>query len=90
MVRGDSQLVINQVLKEYDCRRMGAYVEEVRKMELRFRGLQMEHVLRADNSFSEELSKIAARRGAVPPGVFVERLTQPTIDRGPGGLPRER
>ena len=39
VVRGDSQLVINQVLKEYDCPRMGAYVEEVRKMELKFKGL---------------------------------------------------
>ena len=29
VVRGDSQLVINQVLKEYNYPRMGAYVEEV-------------------------------------------------------------
>ena len=44
VVRGDSQLVINQVLKEYNCPRMRAYVEEVRKMKLRFKGIQMEHV----------------------------------------------
>ena len=34
VVRGDSQLVINQVSKEYDCPRKKAYVEEVRKLEL--------------------------------------------------------
>jgi hypothetical protein len=61
---------------------MRAYVEEVRKMELRFKGIQMEHVPRADNSIADELSKIAARREPVPPGAFIERLTRLTIDKG--------
>ena len=75
VVWGDSQLVINQVLKEYNCPHLGEYVEEVRKMELRFKGVQMEHVPRADNSIADELSKIAARREPVLPGLFIERLT---------------
>ena len=93
VVRGVSQLVINQVLKEYNCPHMGAYMEEVRKMELRFKGVQMEHIPRADNSIADELSKIASRREPVPPGAFTERLTRPTIDISdtqgpPGGGPR--
>ena len=79
VVRGDSQLVVNQVTKEYDCPQMAAYVEEVRKMERRFDGLQMEHVPRAMNVIADELSKLAARREPVPLGVFIERLTRPSI-----------
>jgi ribonuclease HI len=33
IVRGDSQLVVNQVNKDYECLQMVAYVDEVRKME---------------------------------------------------------
>ena len=36
LVRGDSQLVVNQVIKEYDCPQMWAYVDEVRHLECRF------------------------------------------------------
>ena len=39
VVRGDSQLVVNQVTKEYDGPQMAAYMEEVRRMERRFDGL---------------------------------------------------
>ena len=87
VVRGDSHLVINQVLKEYNCPHMRAYVEEVRKMELKFKGIQMEHVPQADNSIADELCKIAARWEPAPPGAFIERLTQPTIDKGAGRNP---
>ena len=48
-------------------------------MERRFDGLQMEHVPRAMNAIADELSKLAARRDPVPPGVFIERLTRPSI-----------
>ena len=39
VVRGDSQLVVNQVNKEYDCPLMAAYVDEVHKLEHQFKGL---------------------------------------------------
>ena len=58
---------------------MATYVAEVRKLERRFDGLQMEHVPRAMNTIADELSKVAARRGPVPLGTFVERLTHPSI-----------
>ena len=43
LVQGDSQLVINQVSKEYQCidPQMAAYVAEVRCMERHFDGLEL-------------------------------------------------
>jgi ribonuclease HI len=41
VVRGDSQLVVNQVNKAYNCPKMWAYVDEVRKLERRFDGLKL-------------------------------------------------
>ena len=79
IVRGDSQLVINQVTKEYECPQMAAYVDAVRKMEHHFSGLQFEHVPRAMNEIADQLSKLAARREPAPPGTFVERLSRPSI-----------
>src|SRR6187401_95185 len=46
IVRGDSQLVVRQVNKSYQSPLMEAYVDEVRKLEEHFEGLQMEHVPR--------------------------------------------
>ena len=40
IIRGDSQLVVRQINKDYQCPLMEAYVEEVRKLEGRFDGLQ--------------------------------------------------
>ena len=52
VVRGDSHLVINQVCKVYDCPWMKAYVEEVCKLELQFKGLQIEHIPRGGRTSS--------------------------------------
>ena len=79
LVRGDSQLVIEKVNKDYECPQMAPYVEEVRKMERRFDGLGMEHIRRAKNIAADALSQMAARRAPIPPGVFLERLTKPSI-----------
>ena len=53
---GISQLVIREVNKDYQSPFMEAYVEEVRKLEEHFDGLQMEHVPRAENSIADDLS----------------------------------
>jgi ribonuclease HI len=37
VVRGDSQLVVNQIIKEYDCPQIWVYVDEVRRLERRFK-----------------------------------------------------
>src|SRR6187399_1440946 len=61
IVRGDSQLVVNQVNKDYQSPLMKAYVDEVRKLEEHFDGIQAEHVPRAENDIADYLSKRAAR-----------------------------
>jgi hypothetical protein len=46
--RGDSQLVINQVMKNSHCRdpKMEAYCDEVRRLEDKFYGLELNHIAR--------------------------------------------
>ena len=58
---------------------MEAYVENVRKMEKHFDGLQVEHVPRAENCIADHLSKCAAQKLPVEPGTFVLHLTQPSV-----------
>jgi ribonuclease HI len=79
IIRGDSQLVVRQVNKDYQNPLMEAYVEEVRRLEERFNRLQTEHVPRAENSITDHLSKCAAQKLPVEPGTFVLHLTQPFV-----------
>ncbi|XP_073357990.1 uncharacterized protein [Aegilops tauschii subsp. strangulata] len=60
IVRGDSQLVVKEVNKDYQSPLMEAYVDEVRKLEESFDSLQAEHVPRAENNIADDLSKRAA------------------------------
>ena len=84
IVRGDSQLVVRQVNKNYQSSLMEAYVDEVRKLEEHFDGLQMEHVPRAQNDIADGLSKCAALKLPVEPGIFVLKLTQPSVTPSTG------
>ena len=61
IIRGDSQLVVRQVNKDYQSPLMEAYVEEVRKLEERFDGLQTENIPHAKNSIVDHLSKCSAQ-----------------------------
>ncbi|XP_073362239.1 uncharacterized protein [Aegilops tauschii subsp. strangulata] len=79
IIRGDSQLVVRQVNKDYQSQLMKTYVKEVRKLEERFDGLQTEHVPRAENSIADHLSKWVAKKLPVEPGTFVLHLTQPSM-----------
>src|SRR3954471_9118238 len=62
IVRGDSQLVLRQVNKDYQSPLMEAYIEEVRRLEEHFDKLQIEHVPRAENSIVVHLSKCPAQK----------------------------
>ena len=64
LVLGDSQLVVNQVCKEYRCSdpQMDAYVRQVRRMERHFDGIELRHVPRRDNTIADELSRLASSR----------------------------
>ena len=59
---------------------MEAYVDEVRKLEERFDGIQAEHVPRMENDIADYLSKRAAFKLPVEPGTFLLRLTQPSVE----------
>ena len=59
IVRGDSQLVVRQINKYYQSPLMEAYIDEVRKLEERFDGIQAEHVPRVENDVADKLSKRA-------------------------------
>ena len=88
IIRGDSQLVVRQVNKDYQCPLMEAYVEEVRRLDERLDGLQTKHVPRAENSIADQLSKCVAQKLPVEPGTFVLHLSQPSVS--PGTMARKR
>jgi ribonuclease HI len=79
--RGDSQLVIDQVMKNSHCRdpKMEAYCDEVRRLEDKFYGLELNHIARRYNETGDELAKIASGRTTVPPDVFSRDLHQPSV-----------
>ena len=53
-------MVVRQINKDYQSPLMEAYVEEVRRLEEHFEGLQTEHVPRAEKNIAVYLSKCAA------------------------------
>jgi ribonuclease HI len=79
--RGDSQLVIDQVMKNSHCRdqKMEAYCDEVRRLEDKFHGLELNHIARRYNETTDELAKIASGRTIVPPDVFSRDIYQPFV-----------
>ena len=58
-VRDDSQLVINQVMKESSCHdaKMEAYCQEFRRLEDKFDGLELNHIPRRLNEAADTLAK---------------------------------
>jgi ribonuclease HI len=79
--RGDSQLVIDQVMKNSHYRdpKMEAYCNEVWHLEDKFFGLELNHITRRYNETADELAKIASGRTTVPPDVFSRDLHQPSV-----------
>jgi ribonuclease HI len=78
---GDSQLVIDQVMKNSHCRdpKIEAYYDEVRRLEDKFYGLELNHIARRYNETADKLAKIASGRTTVPPDVFSRDLHQPSV-----------
>ena len=85
-VRGDSQLVIDQVMKasNYHDPKMEAYCKEVRRLEDKFHDLELVHIARRYNEAVDELAKIASTRGTVPPDALSRDLHEPSVDLGSG------
>jgi ribonuclease HI len=80
-VRGDSQLIIDQVMKNasYHADKMEAYCKAVRALEDKFYGIELNHVPRRHNEEADELAKIASGRITVPPNVFARDVAQPSV-----------
>ena len=81
-VRGDSQLVIDQVMKESSCHdpKMEAYCNAVRRLEDKFDGLELNHVPRKYNEDADELAKITSGQTTVPPNIFARDFAKPSVD----------
>ena len=79
-VHGDSELVVDQVMKESSCKSplMVAYCQEVRKLEDKFQGIELHQVPRKDNDAADFIAKLAARRVPSPDGVFINDLQEPS------------
>jgi ribonuclease HI len=84
-VRGDSQLVIDQVMKNASCHddKMEAYCKVVRALEDKFYGIELNHVPRRYNEEADELAKITSGRITVPPNVFARDVAQPSVTLEP-------
>jgi ribonuclease HI len=83
LIYDDSAVVINQVNKSWDRNKenMDAYCLEVRKLENKFYGLELHHVVRDNNVAADVLSKLGSTRAQVLVGVFVLELHAPSIPK---------
>jgi hypothetical protein len=68
-------------MKNSHCRdqKMEAYCDEVRRLEDKFHGLELNHVARRYNETVDELAKIASGQTMVPPNVFSRDIHQPSV-----------
>jgi ribonuclease HI len=89
-IRGDSELVVDQVMKDKNCvdPKMAAYCQAVRDLEGKFHGLELHHVLSDHNKAADVLAKAASSRSPVPHGVFASDQHQPSV-RTEGEKPPE-
>jgi hypothetical protein len=73
--------VVQQVNKEWDINKdtMDAYVTKIRKIENKFSGLEIHHVIHNNNVGMDVLSKLGSDRANIPLGVFVHELHRPSI-----------
>ena len=76
-----SQLLVNFSNKSYTPKdgHMAAYLEEVRKLEKHFKGMELMHIPRKENSEADDIAKRASRRQPQEAGVFAERLSKASI-----------
>jgi hypothetical protein len=84
-VRGDSQLVIDEVMKNASCHddKMEAYCNTVRALEDKFYGIELNHVPRRYNEEADEHAKITPGRITVPPNVFARDVAKPSVNLEP-------
>jgi ribonuclease HI len=81
-IRGDSQLIIGQVMKNASCldEKMEAYCTEVHKLEDKFLRIELNHMARRYNEEADELTKIASGKIIVPPNIFARDLAKLSVN----------
>jgi hypothetical protein len=84
-VRRDSQLVIDQVMKNASCHddKMEAYCNAVRALEVKFYDIELNNVPRRYNEEADELAKIALGRITAPSNVFAPDVARPSVNLEP-------
>jgi hypothetical protein len=83
-VQGDSQLVIDQVMKNASCHddKMEAYCNAVRALEDKFYGIKINHVPRRYIEEVDELAKIVSGRITITPNDFARDVAKPSVNLG--------
>jgi ribonuclease HI len=81
-LRGDSQLVIDQVMKNASCHdnKMEAYCNAVRALEGKFYDIELNHIPRRYNEEADELTKIAPGRITVPLNGFARDVAKLSVN----------
>ena len=59
---------------------MVAYRDLYDKLEASFDGCELRHIGRGSNEEADELANIGSTRAPIPPGVFLEKINQRSID----------
>jgi ribonuclease HI len=80
-MRSDSQLVIEQVMKEssYHDPKMVTYCQVVCCLEDKFDSFELNHIARRYNEEADQLAKMAFGRDAIPTDVFANDLYKPLV-----------
>jgi hypothetical protein len=80
-IRGDSNLIAQQVLKECDatCANMTMYCAIYNKLEGNFKGYEVTHIGRESNEEADNLANIGSKCLPILPGVFFEEIFERSI-----------
>jgi ribonuclease HI len=80
-IRGDSELVVDQVMKDKNCvdLKMAADCQAVRDLEDKFHRLELHHVLHDYNKTTDVLTKTASSCSPVPHRVFASDQHAPSV-----------
>src|SRR4051812_12386145 len=81
VIYGDSNLVVQQAMRDCDAvaDNMAAYQKLYNTLEGSFDGCELNYIPRVNNIEADELANIGSTRGLVPPGVFLESISQRSI-----------
>jgi hypothetical protein len=69
-------------MKNVSCHddKMEAYCNAVRALDDKFYGIELNHITRRYNEEENELAKIASGRITIPPNVFAQDVTKPSVN----------